>query len=159
MNEQDSIIQNLLSTGLVTQTEEVDIHKVNKKLRPIGYEAVVFPNRSVIVLKSNLDLKGQQTKWKEREIEEVKEVFVKIAMQGWLKEDSRVIEMLLECFYLKKMNGKLCFTERALVQFEDFIADVNGVFRKCELCGFLGDEGKYHKKCEEEYKRRLNNGD
>jgi hypothetical protein len=156
MSEQNSIILNLLSKGLLIQTGEIDIQKTNKKLRPIGYEAVIFPNRSVIVLKSKADLKGRQTTWKEKEIEEIKEIFVKIAMQGWLKEDSRVIEMLLDSLYLKKTGGKLYFTERALVQFEDFIADLNGRFRKCKLCGFLEDEGKYHKECEEQYKKRLN---
>ncbi|KAM0679592.1 hypothetical protein GINT2_002221 [Glugoides intestinalis] len=157
MNEQNSIILSLLSKGLLIHTGEIDIHKINKKIRSLGYEAVQFPNRNVIVLKSSADPKGQQIPWKEREIQEIKEIFVTIAMQGWLREESKVIEMLLESFYLKKIGEKLYFTERALVEFEDFIADLNGKFGKCELCGFLGDEGNYHKECEERYKKRLNN--
>lgn len=142
-----TIIQTLLSKGMVRVEGEVDLSRINRHLAPIGYDAVEFPHRGVLVLRDRNESTSILPPWKEKTVEEAKKVFVRLSQCTYLDEQSAVIDMLIECSYLKREEGRLKFTERALVQFGDFIEELGGRFTKCRLCGFLGDEGEFHSAC------------
>ncbi|ELA41078.1 uncharacterized protein VICG_01871 [Vittaforma corneae ATCC 50505] len=143
------IIQTLLSKGMIKVESEVDLSRINRHLSPIGYDVVEFPHKRILVLKDRSESTWIQPPWKEKTIEEAKKVFVKLSQCTYLDEQSAVVDMLTEFNYLKREDGRLKFTERALVQFSDFIEGLDGRFKKCKLCGFLGDEGEFHNACKD----------
>lgn len=89
----------------------------------------------------------------EKTINEAKQIFIELIEHPYVNKELPIINTLIEFNYLKKEEGWIRFTERALVQFSDFICSFNGRFKKCKLCGFLGEEkfdlteNEYHTEC------------
>jgi len=147
------LTQILLSKGITKTMEGINIPAINKYLNLIDYDVVEFPHRGVLVLKDRLSSTAVEHPWKPKEIDDAKRVLEGVATQRYFDEASETAETLIERNYLRREEG-LKFTERALVQFSEYIEGLNGRFKKCRLCGFLGDEGEFHRACENEMKRK-----
>lgn len=143
----------LLTGGICDYTEAVDIGEINSLLRPLGYEAVVWPSRSHFVLRDHAEPVRVAPPWTEAMVEEAKKVFVQISMR------ERVVSPLLP--FLEE-TGWVVYDEcaapvlskRALVQFEKFLTETKGRYKKCLVCSFVVDSDDYHKYCRDMLSRK-----
>lgn len=141
------IVQVLLEKGMTKVVDKIDIASANKYLNVISYEIVEFPHRGILVLKDRMVSTVIHYPWSGKTTDEVKRIFSAVAVNRYFNENSQVIDMLIRYNYLRRTD-KLEFTERALVQFSDHIQEIGGRFKKCRLCGFLGEEGELHNACQ-----------
>lgn len=140
------LAQTLLSKGMAPTVDGVDIPTLNKYLNLIHYDVVEFPHRRILVLRDRHTTTAVEYPWKEKTVDDARRIFEAVATQRHVDEVSSTVDMLIQRNYLRREGG-LRFTERTLVQFSEYIEGLNGRFRRCKLCGFLGDEGELHKAC------------
>ena len=151
-----SLLHQLITAGQTNFEGNIDLLKINKVLNVIGYEAVIFPHTKTLVLKDLSQKQPLTFPWKEQMVVEAKRIFEKVAHNDYIHKDKNasrtgynsVVEQLIDYNWLyEESDVKLNFTERSLVQFSEYIQCMNGSYKKCNLCGFLTDEGECHQKC------------
>ncbi len=144
-----SELNTLLASGICNYKSNTDLDNYNKLLRPIGYEAIIWFDKSAVVLKESLEPSEFQVLWSEKKILEAKAVFSKIAAGRNHINDHIAIELEEKNWIKKTGNSTYYFTKRALIQFEDFILNTeHSVFNKCGLCNLLVEKEKYHQYCQ-----------
>lgn len=155
MNENKDLIQTLLSKG-IAHHENVDLSRMNQIFMKLGYEAVEFPHRRIIVLKDRLTDKTSDPIWTEERIKEAQQILEIISKnitdnkREIPNELKNTVELMIKNNYLRIEEDELSLTERSLVQFSEIIEKY---LCKCELCGFITEEGQYHKECKEILKK------
>ena len=145
-----NLLQQLITKGQVHAEQNENLEKINKVLNVIGYEAIRYPHSTLLVLRDQSSNMSITAPWKEQMVKEAQEIFQKVANGSFVNKESPTVQLLLKNGWLREETSVvLCFTERALVQFSEFIENLNGDFQKCKLCEFLTNEGEYHIKCAE----------
>lgn len=154
-------LQKLLSTGICEYDENLDFHRIKLLMNTLNYELFILKYKKIAVLK---DLSTLAPLNKEESLN-VKDIFRKIAVQGKITNNeivennnennrhiirnnkiSKSIDLLEKKGWIKKYNDDYEFTERALVQFDDYILSLEGVYKRCELCDFLTSK-EIHDEC------------
>jgi hypothetical protein len=149
--ERKEILRNLLTAGVCyPYNSNYSITDLNHLVREMGYEVIEWYDKSCLVLK-DLEESGKITlPWKKEMVDEAKDIFLKIS-DGTLDisnyEDKDVFKLLIQKNWIRTENGKVCFTERNLVQNCDFILSVSSKFRKCRICSLLVEDDPIHSYC------------
>ena len=139
----DQTLLQLMTKGQITIEQQPDLLKINKILNVIGCEAVQFPHTAILVLKDLSSGLHACAPWKENTIEEAKAIFYKIAHNSFIDRESSTVQMLLKNSWIREETAvKLSFTERALIQFADFIEEMNCGFKKCKFLFILLNKKK-----------------
>ncbi|KAI4290767.1 hypothetical protein PAPHI01_0041 [Pancytospora philotis] len=146
MSANSRSLRKLITRGVCSYTDGVDINEVNAALRPLGCEAVLWPDRSCLVVKDMAGSEELLPPWKEDTAVEAKRVFTRLAMCEPCS--SYLIPQLEEEGWLEAaIDGGYVLSKRALVQFEEFLLGLNGRYRRCGLCKLLVDSEVYHESC------------
>lgn len=143
-------IQNLLSKGVSEFTSDIDIVSLQKLMHYLSFESVVLPHKKLIVLKDLAHDEDISYPWTEKNISQAHSIFVKLAHGGIIKKDMPAADLLISKNWLNiGSDGEVELSERALVQFSDVIlAANNGLYKKCQICGFLCKNKNLHSECE-----------
>lgn len=146
MGARSRVLHLLLTAGVCDYTEAVDVSDINAQLRPLGYEAVVWPSRSHFVLRDRRESAEVAAPWKEGTVDEAKRVFAQIAERG--RVQSPLLPLLEETGWVVRDEGdEPVLSMRALVQFEGFLAEIGGRYRRCQVCNFIVDTDDCHRHC------------
>lgn len=148
-NENKSIFY-LLTKGYSTKI--TSIANLNKHLLPMKYEAVMWYDKSVILLKDNrpFDYVENITN-----INKAKQIINNI-LENKLKDFcSETMEWLIQNNWVEKIDKEYFITKRFMVQYEDYLLE-NGNFFKCRYCKFVVKSKSYHDYCNEKYMRGYN---
>lgn len=153
MSPVSQTLSRLISRGICDYSCSVDPDELNRLLRPLGYEAVMWPSKSHFVLRDLSESSAVLPPWKEQTADEAKRVFTKIIAGEAV--DSALLGMLVKYGWVEDDNGRLGLSKRALVQFDQFIAGFSkGRYRRCILCDFMVDSDDYHAYCRELLNKR-----
>lgn len=147
MSDKSKVLHALITTGICNYTAAVDLEDINSMLRPLSFEAVLWPSKSHFVLKDWSKQQDVLPPWKEESVEEAKAMLTRLAHGERIKVKGS--HPLKDNLWVEEdENGNLRLSKRALVQFDEFIVGLNGCYKRCLLCKFLTDSDDcYHKYC------------
>ncbi|KAG0437729.1 hypothetical protein DMUE_3523 [Dictyocoela muelleri] len=140
-----SIFLKLFSTGECEYNESIDIYEINKKLRPLGFEAILWYDKSKLYLK-DLESNGYRGISYDNLLETVKKIIDKKNV------DNEITRQLENDGHISE--GSL--NEKFFIQNEDFLIKKFG-FHKCEFCKIICAEGKEHVYCRDLFEKMKDN--
>lgn len=136
----------LLTKGVYKGDPTPCINEINKNLRPLFYEAVVLYDKSCCMLKNNSN-KFISTEYTEQDNLEIKKVIEQVVMNKPV--ESYIVESMVANNWLERSQGGYILSNRCLIQFEDYILDLEGRYRRCSVCRQLVDGCDLHDLCYE----------
>lgn len=144
------VLNRLLAEGCCDYVQGVVLEDMNELLRPMGYAAFIWPYKSKFILKDLSEPGAVQLPWTEATVDDAKVIVTKIALREDVRPSS-TLSLLIQEGWIKMdpTSRQPVLTERALVQFSEFLLLLNGRYRKCGLCEFLADSADYHPICSE----------
>ena len=136
-----TIVHTLLSCGTCRNAPNADINEITALLQPLGYTVVLWPENDELILNDLTSGNNVLPPWTEEATEKAKSIFEKIAMDSPVPRSS-VVELLVESGWIAPAKtGGFALRPRTLVQFKDFIRELNGRYSPCKVCGHLvGDD-------------------
>ncbi|RVD90663.1 Nucleolar protein 5A [Tubulinosema ratisbonensis] len=145
-NENKSIFY-LLTKGYSKKI--TSITNLNKHLLPMKYEAVLWYDKSVILLKDNTPSFKIENPVN---ITKAKQIINNI-LEDKLKDFcSETMEYLIRNNWVEKIGQEYFITKRFMVQFEDYLLK-SGNFFRCRYCSFAVKSKSYHDFCNDKYMR------
>lgn len=142
----NNILSTLLETGSCQYTTNVNIDQLNKIMFFLSYEAVLWYDKSEIVLKDIFE--DFESLYAEKKLEEAKLIFTEIAIGKKVFPNTFTKELEENNWIKDEGDMKYSFTKRAMVQFSKFITTVaNTKYKKCCLCNLLVEDNDYHVYC------------
>lgn len=153
------ILQKLLCTGHCEYSASKDIYEINKQLRPLGYEAVLNYDKTMIILK-DLEATGYRGFTFDKMIETIDKLLTKKVAGKSIEQlneinsnakkmpSNEIIRQLELDGHLK--NGVL--SENFFIQNDEFLIDRYG-FTRCEFCKIICVEGKEHVYCRDLFEK------
>ncbi|KCZ75945.1 hypothetical protein H311_03067 [Anncaliia algerae PRA109] len=145
MSSDREIIYNLLTKGYSKQI--TSISSLNKKLLIMKYEAVMWYDKSCIILKDNSS--------EELNDNPISFLKVKFIINGIINNKlndfcNDTMKYLIKNNWVEKINEDYFITKRFMVQYEEYILN-NYEFNKCKYCDFVVKGKEYHEYCENKY--------
>lgn len=138
------IVHILLTQGIYKGDPTEFLNEINKSLRPLFYEAVVLYDRSCCILKNNSN-KFISSEYTEQDNLEIKKVIECVV--GNKPVESYIVESLVANNWLERTPNGLELSSRCLIQFEEYILDLDGRYKRCSVCKQLVDGEDVHKYC------------
>ncbi|KAI5150266.1 hypothetical protein ENBRE01_1393 [Enteropsectra breve] len=145
--DQAKFINKLLETGVAKTESPMDIHEINKLLRPASFFAVKWADGQTFILKDlhqNLLVDppySQQSAIAARKI-------IEQLSRGERVSPSIALSMLEENGWVRMAGRERAeLTERALVQYDDLIESMKGIYKRCKICKLLVKYEDAHKEC------------
>ncbi|KAF9764861.1 hypothetical protein NGRA_0187 [Nosema granulosis] len=135
----------LLTQGFYKGDISQHINDINKNLRPLFYEAVMLYDKSCCILKNNSN-KFVCSEYSEEDNLEIKRVIEDVVLGK--TTESYIIDSLIANKWLLKNEYGLSLSNRCLIQFEDYILDLEGRYKRCTLCKQLVEGRETHSFCE-----------
>ncbi|KAF7682796.1 hypothetical protein TCON_1990 [Astathelohania contejeani] len=144
--EKTEIIHSLLSQGLSKYPNETSMHDINLFLRPLGFEAVAWYDKSSLVLK-DLENKFQSSFWKQSLMKDVRLIIEKIIKREEFHH-GEIVKELLERKWIEKSDDMLVLSKRFIIQNDTYIMSLSPNHKKCSICGILVLDGEIHSYCQ-----------
>ncbi|KAI5169449.1 hypothetical protein PAEPH01_0723 [Pancytospora epiphaga] len=145
-SDETRMLQALVTKGMCECNDPSILDKLNTLLRPMGFEAVMWPSRTHLILKDNAESLEIIRPWTEASIEELKRIIKCISFHNPVH--STILDQLKRQNWIEYDSSRnLKLSKRALVQFEDYILSIGGRYGKCQICGFIVDSDTCHDYC------------
>lgn len=154
--EESDVLYELLSRGIAPYSGE-NIASMNKKLRNLKYEAVLWFDKSCIVLKDLDASEGSGFFWRPHILSEAIKV-----IEGMVndkldvsKADSEVLNALEKEQWIEKSGDGYRLGKRFLVQNSEYLLSASERYRKCKFCDLIVKDTFSHAYCENLYKSEI----
>lgn len=145
--DQNEIIYELLLTGMFKKHKLENLHEINTILRQIHFEVIEWYDKSCYILQNTSD-KDVIVGYNEKDNEEIISIFKDI-ISGKDVQSNLLISLVEKEWIEIDDNGKYLLSKKSLVLFKDLILELNGVYKMCEICGFLSYKKDMHEYCQE----------
>ena len=151
MTEQ-KILFDLLTNGYSYITD-ILVTQLNKKLRLLNYEAVMWSDKSILILR---DLENGDEifyPWKNATISEAKNIIEKLIYREdkGFKFNKESTALLLNEKWIEKTNDGYELGKRFLVQYDDYLILLDCGYNRCKYCSIVLYDAEYHEHCHEHY--------
>lgn len=146
MDAVSKILQALITRGVCECSDASHLEKLNTFLRPMEYEAVLWPSSSHFVLKDNAECPELLPPWTEASADEIRRVFTDVALRRPVH--SGLLKALGEYNWIEySASGEPVLSKRTLIQFEDYLISLGGRYGRCKICGIIADSEDCHSYC------------
>lgn len=155
MSERD-ILCELLTRGVAPHTG-VGIPLLNKKLRNLKYEAVLWYDKSCVVLRNLDETNRINHPWRQQLVGEALKIIEAIIKDelDMASAGSEALDILEEKMWIDRVGSGFELGKRFLVQNGEYLMSVSDRYRKCKLCEFLVKDAFSHHYCEDFYKNEV----
>lgn len=155
--KESSLLHELLTRGIAPYTPEIALSAINKKLRCIKYEAVLWFDKSCVILKDREDPNKIQLKWRQHLVMDSIKIIEAIIKKElcYTMANKEVLNLLEEKMWIEKDGPDYKLGKKFLVQNSDYLLSVSDRYRNCKLCGLLVEDRSCHQYCEGVYENEL----
>lgn len=155
MDESD-VLYELLSRGIAPYSGE-SISSMNKKLRNLKYEAILWFDKSCIVLRDLDASEGSGFFWRPQLLSEAIKVIEDMVKDELdiSKTDGDVLNALEEEQWIEKNSNGYELGKRFLVQNSEYLLSASKRYKKCSFCDIIVKDTFSHAYCENLYKNEI----
>lgn len=154
--EESDVLYELLSRGIAPYSGE-SVSSMNKKLRNLKYEAILWFDKSCLVLKDLDASEGSGVFWRPQLLSGAIKVIEELVRDELdvLRADGEVLSALEEEQWIEKSGDVYGLGKRFLVQNSEYLLSASKRYRKCKFCDIIVKDAPSHSYCEDLYKSEI----